>query len=568
MNIDSNLQVSSKQELKAIFMCAIQVEFIEIRNMLGNTKEITHPMGNVYEEAEFQSDQACWKILIVETGMGNSAAAIQTERAIEFYDPNVVFFIGIAGGLKDVNLGDVVAASSVYGYEKGKSGDEFLQRPLVKPGHFVLIERAKAEARERTQRWSNRIKAEPKPKAFVAPIAAGEKVLVSQSNAVYELLKKNFSDALAVEMEGAGFYEAIDFCGGRHIGFLLIRGISDLLSNKGQTDSAGWQEKAAHNATAFALEILNNLDTVSLFIDSPKADEVKLLNFKNANLQLNKPDWKSELNEVKEKLLRSKIKLSEALLLIYSTTKQHLPQKSVDWIRKEYQGYDKSDISTEDHDLNPDFPEYRRPIAQLLISSPRGLEPVNFEEPETQEIFTKRPINLSISSIEELLDTVGPTIEMSLAPEAEHRLREAITKTDRRLHGDFIADNRKNWINPILYYSRGSFINILNLVRTHLIDLIDEATDSGLSREQKEILIKARKEDRRILINETHGGTTLLIGQQHFDNDGGDRYMVALLGLTQKWNYFAKKILPSGTELYEMTYDGVLKADSLINLEG
>jgi nucleoside phosphorylase len=80
--------------------------------------------------------------------------------------------------------------------------------------------------------------------------------VASTRSATAKFLKKQYGDALAVEMEGRGFLEAV------HINSVVgtvIRGISDRLSGKAFSDKAGWQQKAADAASAVAFEMLATL---------------------------------------------------------------------------------------------------------------------------------------------------------------------------------------------------------------------------------------------------------------------------------------------------------------------
>ncbi|MEQ8465701.1 5'-methylthioadenosine/S-adenosylhomocysteine nucleosidase family protein, partial [Coleofasciculus sp. E1-EBD-02] len=174
------------------------------------------------------------------------------------FQPNVILFVGVAGGLKDVKLGDVVAATKVYGYESGKVVETFQPRPNVSQVSYRMEQRARAEARK--EEWLQRIQgssSDLEPKAWVGAIAAGDKVVASTRSEVYQQLRQNYGDALAVEMESHGVLKALR--ANPEINALIIRGISDMIEGKGNADDAGFQKIAAQNASAFAFEILAKL---------------------------------------------------------------------------------------------------------------------------------------------------------------------------------------------------------------------------------------------------------------------------------------------------------------------
>jgi nucleoside phosphorylase len=243
----------------AVILTAIPVEYVAVRAHLTNLQEEIHPEGTIYERGSFLSNGQLWQVGIVEIGAGNAEAAVETKRAIDYFKPSVVLFVGVAGGIKDVALGDVVAATKVYGYESGKVVEESFQpRPNTSLVSYRLEQRAKAEARK--EDWLQRIGESiptPKPRAFTGAIAAGDKVVASTNSDVYKLLRSNYGDALAVEMESHGFLKAVR--ANPEINALIIRGISDLIDGKSNADAAGSQEKAARHASAFAFEILAKL---------------------------------------------------------------------------------------------------------------------------------------------------------------------------------------------------------------------------------------------------------------------------------------------------------------------
>jgi Phosphorylase superfamily len=155
-----------------------------------------------------------------------------------------------------VALGDVVAADAVYGYESGKAGQDYAPRIKTDRSAYALIRRAQAICRSAT--WQARIQptpSQPPPEAFVGPIAAGEKVVTDFASVVGQLIRANCGDALAVEMEGAGFLYGAWANAARLA--MVIRGISDLVSDKTAEHDREWQPIAARHAAAFAFELLD-----------------------------------------------------------------------------------------------------------------------------------------------------------------------------------------------------------------------------------------------------------------------------------------------------------------------
>jgi len=239
----------------AVILTALEVEYQAVRSHLGEIQERTH-LGTVYETGRFPAAAPIWRVSVAEIGPHNPGAASAAERALSYFKPSVILLVGIAGGLKDVAIGDVVCATKVYGYESGKeTPDGFRPRPIVFNTSAALLSRARAEKR-RWNREARALSVLTTFRVFDGPIAAGEKVVASSLSSTAILLRENYSDALAVEMEGVGFLAAAH---ASQAACMVIRGISDLLDRKSEADAIGSQEIASHNAALIAFRMLAGL---------------------------------------------------------------------------------------------------------------------------------------------------------------------------------------------------------------------------------------------------------------------------------------------------------------------
>ena len=152
-----------------IIVTALPVEYQAVIAHLKETTEWVHPAGTIYEVGKFSTENQDWQIALMQVGMGNPKAAFETERAIHFFQqPAYVFFVGVAGGIKEVTLGDVVAATKVYGFEYGKDAEKFKPRTEFGASAYPLVQRAQMVSRQAT--WVKRIKTSLKGLIAIPPL--------------------------------------------------------------------------------------------------------------------------------------------------------------------------------------------------------------------------------------------------------------------------------------------------------------------------------------------------------------------------------------------------------------
>jgi len=266
-------------QIDIIIFTAIPEEFEAVTSHLSDTKDtFLESTGTFYQVGNYND----FTIAVTQTEAGNVKAASEVERGINNFSPKYIFFVGVAGGLKDVKIGDVVVGTKVYAFEIGKEAEVYKPRFEFGISSYALTQKAKALQNKNT--WQEKIVSTKfnqnfdTPKVYIKPIAAGEKVVANRDSATYKLIKDNCGDALAVEMEGYGFLEAVRPY--TNISALLLRGISDLVDGKSTADNSGSQLVASSNVAAFAFAVIDLLDrTNSNFNDiKTKIEETPNIN--------------------------------------------------------------------------------------------------------------------------------------------------------------------------------------------------------------------------------------------------------------------------------------------------
>ncbi|MEL7353935.1 MAG: phosphorylase [Cyanobacteria bacterium P01_A01_bin.116] len=343
----------------AVILTALPVEYMAVRSYLTNLKEETHPQGTIYERGTFVDGEQEWDVGIAEVGAGNASSAVEAERSIAYFKPNIIFFVGIAGGIKDVKIGDVVAATKVYGYESSKAGEKgFSVRPTAGQSTYAVVQRAKSEARK--SEWLKRLTSNSNPRVLVAPIAAGEKVVASTDSALFRFLRNSYNDAIAVEMEGYGFLNAAFAY--PNIKTMVIRGISDLIKDKNADDLVEGneekrQERASQNASAFAFEVLAKIESGNTASETERQKD-KPAKSDTPNFFAYDDDWVGRDELIAS--LNDRIRGNCRLLMLVGITGigktalgERLAVEVADWFEENWSHYHQENF--DDEHKNPDF---------------------------------------------------------------------------------------------------------------------------------------------------------------------------------------------------------------------
>jgi nucleoside phosphorylase len=253
-----------------VILTAIKEEYLAIRSHLNNLTELDKD-DTIYEIGKLiYNEILVAEIIIRECGAKNSTSSQETERAIQYFKPNAIFFLGIAGSRKpnDFSIGDVIFPEKIYSYESGKAGkDSFQARPDISHPTYTMLEKAK-KARLRNEwkallpnKWNQDL-----VKADIGVIASGEQLIEDYYSSVGKILTEHYNDTSVVEMEGFAFAKAAQRQGGeqRMMEIGVVRGISDIMIKDQLNETSSIDDRrpvenkllAAATASAFTIWLI------------------------------------------------------------------------------------------------------------------------------------------------------------------------------------------------------------------------------------------------------------------------------------------------------------------------
>lgn len=169
-------------------------EYTAVARHLSDASGEVNARGTLFRTDTLIGSHRTRRVALAQVGPGNVGAGVHVERALTTFDPEVILFVGVAGGLKeDVRLGDVVVTDAIYDYETGKDDEEdFRPRAKTAAPSNDAVQRARNVVTD--DGWQRRSLAAPladAPRAFVKPVAAGNKVVASRGALTAERLRQS-----------------------------------------------------------------------------------------------------------------------------------------------------------------------------------------------------------------------------------------------------------------------------------------------------------------------------------------------------------------------------------------
>jgi nucleoside phosphorylase len=217
---------------------AVRDQLMQISPAPGTSE---HPNLYSWEFGEIASDQyrASYSVVLGIAGLaGEGSGLLAVIDTIQAFSPDYVVLVGVAGGLGDINKGDVVVSDHIFGYEYGKIDSGFRPRSDWTFSADRGLANAARTWAARNPGWAQKINIEAPdgtadPQVRIGTVASGNKVVDDISDPSFRPVLDHWPQLRAVEMEGLGAAQAIEWARekGLAVNFSMVRGISDLPRN-------------------------------------------------------------------------------------------------------------------------------------------------------------------------------------------------------------------------------------------------------------------------------------------------------------------------------------------------
>jgi adenosylhomocysteine nucleosidase len=261
----SFVQSSVQAKGKIALMYAFDQEGALLRNKLS-LEDSVFAKGRIFWIGKLEGKD----VIIVNSGVGMTNAAMTTQLLIDKYNPEEIIFTGICGGIDSSNhIGDIVIPDSWATHDYGYYGkDGFIPDSIyvILPGQTkeagVLFFEVGKPLLEKGKLAGQNLKLKPigerMPQVRIGGKGVSGNSFIDQKEK-RDYLKDKF-DAQIVDMESAAVVQVASV---NSVPVLVVRSCSDLAGGSGSATASdelrGFFKVAADNSASFVLELIKNL---------------------------------------------------------------------------------------------------------------------------------------------------------------------------------------------------------------------------------------------------------------------------------------------------------------------
>ena len=220
---------------------AMQEELIELKNYLHINKE-----KKIYDLTFYEATLNNQNIILTESGIGKTNAARTTQILIDYYKPEAIFNIGVAGGIaKNLEVGDIIISTSLVQHDFDITAFDHPKGYIPNIGNTIPIDNNLLNT-TKTILDTNNISYKE------GVIASGDIFCTKESMATK--INTQFN-ALCVEMEGASIAQTAHLS---KTPCLVIRSISDCPDNNNKVTYEEFLETSSKRVAQIMYTILIN----------------------------------------------------------------------------------------------------------------------------------------------------------------------------------------------------------------------------------------------------------------------------------------------------------------------
>lgn len=220
---------------------AMQEELIELKNYLHINKE-----KKIYDLIFYEATLNNQNIILTESGIGKTNAARTTQILIDYYKPEAIFNIGVAGGIaKNLKVGDIIISTSLVQHDFDITAFDHPKGYIPNIGNTIPIDNKLLNTTKNILDTNNISYKE-------GVIASGDIFCTKESMATK--INTQFN-ALCVEMEGASIAQTAYLS---KTPCLVIRSISDCPDNNNKVAYEEFLETSSNKVAQIMYAILIN----------------------------------------------------------------------------------------------------------------------------------------------------------------------------------------------------------------------------------------------------------------------------------------------------------------------